>query len=308
MQGIRVPRESPAGWLIDAPAKVNVCLDVLPKRPDGFHGIRTLLCPVRLCDTLVVRPGPTDTGTIKVSVRALNGSVDAAAVPTDDNNLVSRALRAVFDQVGRRPDCRVTINKRIPAQAGLGGGSSDAAAAIVAANHIWRLGLTDSEMLSVAAQVGSDVPGQLSGRANLCEGRGELVTPAAVPAGLPCVIAKPRAGLSTAEVFRRCSPSAEPAGESATGRVAMLLQALQAGSWRKLPGLVTNQLQAAAMELCDELRRLAAAFSQLPFVAHQMTGSGSAYFGLCRNHHQAKQAAAWLRARQAAWVVATCTT
>lgn len=302
MQGMRIPRESPAGWLIEAPAKLNVYLDVLPKRPDGFHGIRTLLCPVRLSDTLTIRPDDSLRGEVRLAVRSRHPAIDAAPVPTDDRNLVTRALRGVWAMRGVEGGCHVTIDKRIPAQAGLGGGSSDAAAAIVAANHLWSLGLSEEEQLAAAAAVGSDVPGQLSGTTNLCEGRGELVTPEPIPAGIPCVIAKPRAGLSTAEVFARCVPR-----ESDSRSPARLLGALRSARWRDVARLVTNQLQAAAMELCDELRDLAAAFSQFPFVAHQMTGSGAAYFGVCRSHQQAQQAAAWLRARQAAWAVATCT-
>ncbi|TWT78519.1 4-diphosphocytidyl-2-C-methyl-D-erythritol kinase [Posidoniimonas polymericola] len=302
MQGMRIPRESPAGWLIEAPAKLNVYLDVLPRRPDGFHGIRTLLCPVRLSDTLCLRPDNALRGEVRLTIRSHHRSIDASQVPTDDRNLVTRALRGVWAARRLEAGCHVTIEKRIPSQAGLGGGSSDAAAAIVAANHLWDLRLTPEEALSVAAAVGSDVPGQLSGTANLCEGRGEQVTPAPIPAGVPCVIAKPAAGLSTAEVFSRCTP-----GEADGGSVTKLLAALRHGRWQKLPSLVSNQLQAAAMELCDELRMLAAAFHQFPFVAHQMTGSGAAYFGVCRSHQQALQAVAWLRARQAAWAVATCT-
>ena len=303
MQGMRVPRESPAGWVISAPAKLNVLLDVLPRRPDGFHGIRTLLCPIKLSDTLVVRPTNANDGSVNLTVRSLDAAIDPAGVPTGDSNLICRALRAAWRRRDLAASCEVEVHKRTPSQAGLGGGSGDAAAAIVAANQLWALGLTEQEMLAAAAEVGSDVPGQLSGGANLCEGRGELVTPTPVPAGVPLVIAKPGAGLSTADVFRRCRPGAS----SPTHAPAALASALWSGDWRKTAQLMTNHLQAAAMELCEDLRKVAGLFDRLPLVAHQMTGSGAAYFGVCRSHQQAKQSAAWLRSQGVAWAVATGT-
>ncbi len=309
MLGTRLPRETKAGWLIHAPAKLNVYLDVLPQRPDGFHNLRTLLCPVRLGDSLLIRPTEEGESRIALSVHSClpSGGLprsEAEPAPADDTNLVVRALRALWQVCGVAPSCAVTLWKRIPSQAGLGGGSSDAAAALLAANHIWRLGLSIAELERVAAHVGSDVPGLLHRRATLCEGRGAAVTPARIPSGMACVIAKPPVGLSTAEVFRHCEPSD---GNARSDWSAALLEALRRGAWEELPRLMTNRLQPTAQRLCRAIAQLEKLFSRFPFVTHQMTGSGSAFFGLCRNHRQAARAAAWLRGQRVGWVAATST-
>lgn len=303
MQGALPVRETKAGWLVQAPAKVNLHLEVLGKRADGFHALRTLLCPVRWGDTLLLKPVPGEEGRIDLSVHDCLPGELAGDTPSDDTNLVVQALRAIWRSCGATFNCSVRLWKRVPPQAGLGGGSSDAAAALVAANRIWRLGLSTEKLIDIAAQVGSDIPGLLFRHATLCEGRGERVTPAPVPGGIPVVIAKLRGGLSTAEVFGqyRAEDREEPKSQ-----IQSLLQALRQGKLQELPRLMANQLQAAAQRVSDSLSELSDLFSRLPFAVHQLTGSGSAWFGFCHNHRQAARAAASLRGQGVPWAIATC--
>lgn len=301
----RLPFETKSGWFIRAPAKLNVYLDVLGRRADGFHDIRTLLTPVRLYDDLFIKPYGADItpGAVDLCVHSGLPAGVSDPAPVDDSNLVTRALRALWDSVGVRAACQVRLVKRIPSQAGLGGGSSDAAAALLAANHAWNLGLGVRELEEVAARVGSDVPGLLHPRATLCEGRGERVTPIELPAGLPVVIAKTTGGLSTAQVYQECRSCRQ--GEVPT--VENVIAAFSSGIWEGISRGMTNRLQAAALRLSTGVERLRELFSRLPLVAHQMTGSGSAYFGICRSWKQASSAAAWLRSQHVPWVMATAT-
>lgn len=304
MVGAMLPRETRSGWLIHAPAKLNVYLNVLGKRPDGYHDIETLICPVRVFDTLLIEPTRDATpGSVALSVDRSGARGVADDTPADDDNLVVRALRALWSACGVAASCRVRLVKRIPTQAGLGGGSSDAAAALVAANRVWRLGFGVAELERVASQVGSDVPGLVHGQPVVCRGRGERVEPAAIPAGVPCVIVRPEAGLSTAAVYRRCEGDMAPD----PSRLTSLQEAWRAGRLDRLRGLMSNALQPAAESLSHVIGAVRTMFSEAPFVAHQMTGSGSAYFGVCSSDRHARRIAAWLRSQRVGWVRATST-
>src|SRR5438045_6147000 len=160
----------PDGLVIAAPAKVNLFLEVLTKRPDGFHELETLMAAVDLFDTLEVRPGPA--GEIDLEC-------DPPGLPTGPENLVYAAADRLRRRAGRPGlGAAVRLTKRIPTRAGLAGGSSDAAATRVGLNRVWDLGLGKPEVAAVAAEVGSDVPFFVDGLpAAWCTGRGEVVTP-----------------------------------------------------------------------------------------------------------------------------------
>ena len=148
-----------------APAKINLTLEVLGKRPDGYHEVRTVIQAIGLCDVLELEAAPN------IQVKA-----DMAELPTEAN-LVYQAAR-LLKEFGAFPQgACLKLTKRIPAAAGLGGGSSDAAAALTGLNRLWRLGLSIEDLLPLAAKLGSDVPFFLYGGAALAESRGEQVTP-----------------------------------------------------------------------------------------------------------------------------------
>jgi 4-diphosphocytidyl-2-C-methyl-D-erythritol kinase len=172
----------------------------------------------------------------------------------------------------------------------MAGGSSDAAAALLGTDAVLGTAIDLSELAAKAALLGSDIPFFLAGQAAVCRGRGERLSPVAGLAGLSFVVVKPQVGLSTAEVFRACRPAKSP--ESA----APLVRALAARDWRSIGGLVFNRLEEAATVLCPAIARLKQAFAGLDVVAHQMSGSGTSYFGLCRSAAQARRTAGRLRA------------
>ena len=181
--------------------------------------------------------------------------------------------------------CDVFLRKRIPSAAGLGGASGNAAGAILAANRIWNLGLSPIELDLVAAEIGSDVPFFLRSGTCYCTGRGEKIESKDVPAGMAIVIAKPSEGLSTASVYGECSVPSQPL------RASGLLRTLQKGHFNRVGQHLFNRLERFAMSMTPAIGKLKEMFDQLNCVGHQMSGSGTGYFGIFRNAADAKRAA-----------------
>lgn len=282
--------EANGSLAVQAPAKLNLFLEILGKRSDGFHELETLMVTVDWYDTLVVRDQP---GPIRLMCRQAGQRSDdgGSGIPTGDDNLVVRAARLLKESTGHSGGAEIHLVKRIPMAAGLAGGSSDAAATLWALNRTWRTGLTNEELRELAAKLGSDIPFFLADRpAAVCRGRGEQVEPAPLPAGLCFVIARPSGGLSTALVYRHCRPSPHPrtAGD--------LVRKFQSGRLQDAGSLLHNALQEPAERLSPEVSQLKSLFSQQPVMGHLMSGSGTAYFGLCSHRRQALQIAARLRA------------
>jgi 4-diphosphocytidyl-2-C-methyl-D-erythritol kinase len=278
---------------VAAPAKLNLFLKVLGKRSDGFHDLETLMVSVGLYDTLrlAAEPGGELTLTCRDAGRVSTDRPARELPPSDGGNLVLKAAELLRQRAGIAHGARLELTKHIPLAAGLAGGSSDAACALVGLNRLWRLNLPASELHRLAAQLGSDVPFFLCPTAAaICRGRGEIIEPRRLPLRLHFVIARPRSGLSTAEVFRHARPSsiawsaARLADECAGGRLDHAMRYLH------------NDLQEPAERLNHEVTTLKAWFSRQPFLGHLMSGSGTSYFGLCHTHQQARQLAARLRA------------
>lgn len=292
------------------PAKLNLLLEVLSKRSDGFHEIVTLMTAVRIFDTLYLAPG--DSEPLELSCRwaapwrpSRRPSVvrDVGAplgeLPEGPDNLVWRALALLRERAGIRQGARVELIKRIPVAAGLGGASSDAAAALLAANHAWQLGWTRSRLAELAAELGSDVPFFLGPPAAVCRGRGERIEPVSGLPPLYLVVVRPPPGLSTPQVYAACRPAPHGA------RVDKLLTALRRGDLAAAGPLMINGLQPPAESLSPWVGRLRREFASAGCVAHQMSGSGSGYFGICRQARHARRVAARLRARNVGAVFCT---
>lgn len=280
-----------------APAKVNLFLKILGKRTDGFHELESVMVSLGLYDTLEFCDDPT--GKLTLQCRDTAGGLANAPTPrtplvlsSGPDNLVLRAavLLREYATVGR--GAAITLAKRIPLAAGLAGGSSDAAATLVGLNRLWGLGLSLGELHSLAAKLGSDVNFFLSPTgAAICRGRGEQIQPVQLPRPLHLVVVKPPSGLSTALVFRHCQPA------QVSLSAEEFLDALQEGR-HPLGDRWHNTLQAPAMELNPDIRRVARAFSRQPVLGHLMSGSGTSYFGVCAHRRQAMSVAGRLRAER----------
>ncbi len=255
-----------------APAKVNLYLELLGKRPDGYHELETLMVAVRLFDTLVLKDDPS----AMVRLRCTHPTL-----PTGDDNLAMRAARLLQSHTGCRRGASLRLIKRIPLAAGLAGGSTDAAATLAGLNRLWDLGLSNQELTALAAQLGSDVPFFFHTPAAWCTGRGEQVTSAPLGTTLDFVVVCPATGLGTAEVYRHAVVPAQPNSGDAIRR------ALTEKNIDTLGGLMFNRLQPSAERLCPAVATIHARLKELNPAGQLMSGSGSSLFALCRNRTEA---------------------
>jgi 4-diphosphocytidyl-2-C-methyl-D-erythritol kinase len=261
------------GIVVAAPAKLNLFLEILHKRPDGYHDIESLMLAVDLFDTLEVRARPG--GTISLTC-------DSPGLSTGPDNLVVRAANLLRERAGR-PDLGAAIHltKRIPTRAGLGGGSADAAVALLVLNQIWKLAQTREELAAMGASIGSDVAFFLSPPAAWCEGRGEVVTPEPVGRSLDFVLVCPRIGLATADVYRRLEvPAAPVPGDR-------LRQAIRSGDPEAVGRALFNRLEQPAFALAPAVEQVRQRLTSLGSAGAMMSGSGSAAFAVCRSREEA---------------------
>jgi 4-diphosphocytidyl-2-C-methyl-D-erythritol kinase len=295
-----------------APAKLNLFLDVLGRCSDGFHDLETLMVPVRLADQVTFTPTTASISgqrhPIELVVRdCLSGTVAArSVVPQGSENLIVKGLELLRARSGCRMGARLELTKRIPMGAGLGGGSSDAASALRLANCAWHLNWPSSELLPIAAELGSDIPFFLAHGAAICRGRGERIESVPPLPRLHFVIVKPDESLSTGSVFTAHDSLASENNSKLPGQLNRLLASLQTRSWPDVGRWMHNRLQAAACVLSSWVETLRQAFARLDFVGHQLTGSGSAYFGVCRHAQSARRLANILRTQQLGTVYTTC--
>ncbi|MBY0231908.1 MAG: 4-(cytidine 5'-diphospho)-2-C-methyl-D-erythritol kinase [Gemmataceae bacterium] len=258
-----------------APAKVNLFLEVLGKRADGYHELSTLMVAVGLFDTLELRETAGETAL----------ECDEPSLSTGPDNLVMKAAALVRERFGVRQGVAMTLRKRIPMQAGLAGGSSDGAATLAGLNLLWRLGLDAPALASLGAELGSDVSFFFHGPAAWCSGRGEIVRPLRLGATLDLVLACPRAGLSTASVFKALRLPAEPVDG------AGMEEAARSGDKEQIGRLMRNRLEAAAEEACPEVGRLRRRLEGTRPLGARMSGSGSVVFALARDGSDAARVA-----------------
>jgi 4-diphosphocytidyl-2-C-methyl-D-erythritol kinase len=261
-----------------APAKVNLFLEVLRRRPDGYHDLATLMLAVGLYDTLDIAPGAPDTGDVQLTC-------DIPGLSVGPENLVCRAVELIRGRFGIASGVRVHLRKRIPMAAGLGGGSSDAAGTLAGLNRLWRLGLSTAELSALGAELGSDVSFFFHGPAGWCTGRGEIVEPVAVGRPLSLVLACPSVGLSTAAVFRALQVPADPL--PGVG----VCQALRAGDIERIASGLHNRLESSALALCPAVERLRTQLASLGPPGVLMSGSGTTVFALCSSPSEATRLA-----------------
>jgi 4-diphosphocytidyl-2-C-methyl-D-erythritol kinase len=298
-----VPRKVDSSWEVAAPAKLNLYLEVLGKRSDGFHELETLMVPVQLYDTLRWTPQPNASG---VSLSIHHAGSDRSAKLNTEGNLVTRTAELIAKHAGIEPHGHFQLTKRIPMQAGMGGGSSDAAATLVLANAAWELGLNRAELSTLASELGSDVPYFLQSSSAICRGRGERVESVAGLPRLSFVVVKPRFGLSTPEVYGNLRDSEKQATVAdSAARLQNLIGELRHGALGKACRLMTNRLEVAAARIAPEIERMKSILARLGCRGQLMTGSGSAVVGIARSAGHARRLAHWLTAQDVGTVLAT---
>jgi 4-diphosphocytidyl-2-C-methyl-D-erythritol kinase len=258
-----------------APAKINLSFEIKGRREDGFHEIETLMAPISLSDRLTIERGPT--GDIKFSC-------DDSSLPIGEENLVVRAARLFRKAMEIGAGVEIALEKKIPHGAGLGGGSSDAAATLLGLNELFETHLDQNELVQLAAQIGSDVPFFILGSAAMCRGRGEIVEPARLPATFNLLLVKPDFGVPTPWAYGRWKES------------------------RELPGVDYSLQEFSGVRFVNDLER--PVFEKFVFLGHVKTwlrrqpevsaallsGSGSTVFAVVRNGSDRNQLAERIRA------------
>lgn len=261
-------------FILHAPAKLNLSLRVLGKREDGFHEIDTTMVKLTgLADTLEFR-----------EAESLSFRCDDPSVPQDESNLVMKAVRAYEATVGHTCDCSITLKKAIPHGAGLGGGSSDAAATFLGLNRLYGFKLGFETLHKLAASLGSDIPFFLTSGASRCRGKGEIIDPIPSPSKLPVILLKPSFGVSTPDAYGRWKQSLEIAGVRYSG------QSVQGVT-------LMNDLEKPVFEK----HRFLAELKQWLLNRHEttaalMSGSGSTVFAMLKTVDSAESLAAAARA------------
>lgn len=264
--------------ILSAPAKLNLTLDILRRRADGYHDLKMAMISIDLKDTLTVRL--REDGRILVRVPGTD-------LPEGEDNLAGRAARVFFDETGATPGADITIEKRIPAQAGMAGGSADAAAVLRALRTLLHPGLTDRDLETMGERIGSDVPYCVRGGTALAEGRGERLTD--WPSMPPCqiVVCKPDFGLPTPELFGRVGaeklrthPNHESLHAALLGKDLRAIAELMANVFEEV---LTPREAKTIGNIKTRLLRFGAEGAV-------MTGSGPTVFGLFKNETAARPA------------------
>jgi 4-diphosphocytidyl-2-C-methyl-D-erythritol kinase len=266
----------PRAVRLPAFAKINLCLHILGRRPDGYHELRTIFQTISLHDTLELT---------RTSRRGITIETTDPALPLGRKNLVWRALEALSGELGLRGGVHARLIKRIPVARGLGGGSSDAAAALIGLLRLTGKRIPLSKLIEIAAGLGADVPFFLFGGRALGVSRGDEIYPLPDGPRRPVVVVSPAdIGVSTRDAFRWASSRLTKRG------AAPKLWSFCALCWGPLRG-VSNDFEAAVFSRHPRLGKLRRALLQRGAAEAALAGSGSAVFGVFRNPAQARRAA-----------------
>ena len=254
-------------FLVRSPAKINICLNVTGKREDGYHLLDMIILPLELHDSMLFSRLPAGNDNFV--------TIDDYFVGTISYNLVTSAMEKLKAYKPYKDTFRVVIHKNIPMQSGLGGGSSNAAYALVALNQHLKLGLTDDELIQIGKSLGADIPFFIKGKPSRCRGIGEVLDPVKIKNDYYVLLVKPSAGCSTKGVYEVSDTMDLP-----TGNVEQVIKALEEGDDELLANSIFNALEEPAMSLVPEIKSIKQELFDAGLKIVQMTGSGSAVFAL----------------------------
>ncbi|MCM3768412.1 4-(cytidine 5'-diphospho)-2-C-methyl-D-erythritol kinase [Neobacillus niacini] len=255
--------------LVKAPAKINLALDVLHKRPDGYHEVEMIMTTIDLADRVELTLLQED----KIHILSHN-----RYVPDDHRNLAYQAAQLLKGRFNVKQGVTISIEKTIPVAAGLAGGSSDAAAALRGLNKLWDLGLTLDELAEIGSEIGSDVSFCVYGGTALAKGRGEMITELPAPPTCWVILAKPFIGVSTADVYRQLNLSGmhHP-------NIGKMIEAINHNDYQRVCGNVGNVLEDVTLKLHPEVAQIKEQMKRFGADAVLMSGSGPTVFGLVQH-------------------------
>jgi 4-diphosphocytidyl-2-C-methyl-D-erythritol kinase len=255
--------------LVKAPAKINLSLDVLHKRPDGYHEVEMIMTTIDLADRLEL--SLLDKNEIQIVSHN-------RFVPDDDRNLAYQAAQLLKDRFNVKQGVMIAIEKTIPVAAGLAGGSSDAAAALRGLNKLWNLGLSLDELASLGSEIGSDVSFCVYGGTALATGRGEIVSQLPVPPTCWVILAKPFIGVSTADVYRRLDLT-----KMKHPHTGGMIEAIKKKNYAQVCENVGNVLEEVTLNLYPEVAQIKEQMKRFGADAVLMSGSGPTVFSLVQH-------------------------
>lgn len=267
--------------VIKARAKINLTLDILGKRADGYHNVEMIMQSVALHDTITIKKGD----------QGIEITGDATKIPLTKENLVYKAVEAIFRRTKQNLGCQIDIKKEIPVAAGLAGGSTDAAAALTGLNQFFKLGLTQAELMELGATIGSDIPFCIMGGTALAYGRGELIKPLPPMPKLWVVMAKPDIGVSTAEIYQNY----DAARVVEKPNTDLMVKTVVAGDVEQIKHNLINVLESVTMARYPQVKEIKELMVRLGVKSTLMSGSGPTVFGLTNTEQEAQSMASKMK-------------
>lgn len=258
--------------LLKAPAKVNFRLDVLKKRPDGYHDLRMIMQRIDLCDE------------IELSLRLEPGislSCDHARIPQDKRNIVWQAAEKILERCGRDVGISIKLKKTIPVAAGLGGGSSDAASTLMGLNELLGTGLTDAQLMTIGLELGADVPFFIFKKPAVAEGVGEILSPLEQIPKLWLILVNPGIHVATSWAYRNLNLTSE----KVTAKIPFLYE-----SAADVANILSNDLEAVTLNKYPVIGKIKKELAAAGAVGTLMSGSGSTVFALFDQESAARRA------------------
>lgn len=252
--------------LVKAPAKINLSLDVLHRRDDGFHEVKMIMTTIDLADRIELEELQDD----KITIVSQN-----RFVPDDDRNLAYQAAKLLKERYAVKKGVSISISKVIPVAAGLAGGSSDAAATLRGLNKLWELGLSIDKLAELGAEIGSDVSFCVYGGTAIATGRGEIIEHISSPPPFWVILAKPTIGVSTADVYRNLKLD-----QVEHPNIDAMVQAINNHDFKGICKNVGNVLESVTLKMHPEVNNIKMQMQRFGADAVLMSGSGPTVYGL----------------------------
>lgn len=271
-------------------AKVNIGLDVLRRRPDGYHELKMIMQTVDIFDDLTFE---------REKEPGIRLRIEGADLPANENNLVYRAAALLMEERRIREGVAITVTKRIPIAAGMAGGSADAAAALRGLNLLFEMGYSAEELRKLGVRLGADIPYCISGGTMLSEGIGEVLTPLPAPPECYLAVAKPDIDVSTAFVYQNLRADSLPFHPDIDG----MAKALAAGDLRGITDRMGNVLETVTVPAYPVIDRIKSRMRELGAENALMSGSGPTVFGIYKEQKIAEKAAETIREEKLAGAV-----
>lgn len=264
--------------MVKAYAKINLGLKILGRDEiDGYHILDMVELPIELHDRIEIYELPEGYDEII--------TCDDRNVPTDESNLVAKTMRVLRETFDIKKNFRIHIHKIIPIGAGLGGGSADAAIVLKTMIKLLKISISEDELISLGNKIGSDVPFCLLNKAARINGKGEKIKPIKIKKGFDIIIAKPKKGLSTKEVYAKY----DELSDESKGDIDLLIKGLEENNLDLIKDNIVNDLEYPAINLDSDIQKAKDVMKAKGLEIVQMTGSGSCVFGLSRNEKQLEE-------------------